>query len=220
MDRHPNVQLGDIVLVRYAAKYGRDGFGLARIVDLHPDRHGVVRTVTVWLRNRRQAGREPAETCGRGVVKLVTPVQRLVTILPAEDQPQELIDGLRVGPVVEEGRGDGGQEVEARAPELEVEPEVGMGSPNLGSQGEVPEVSPERNEDPLDEDLVAGQDEHQRGAQRPLRVQVPASPPLIVDDVAPPPLPQRARPRRGVPPRDPLQRLSPVRPGGRVIRRR
>ena len=143
--RQANLEVGDIVLVRYVAKYGRDAFRLARIVRLHPDRHGIVRTVTVWLRNRARAPRESAEECGQGVVELKTPVQRLVLILPAEDQPQEILARLRgqmaglpadgassphtqdtaLSPAAsplprQEGMGD-------TLPDLEPQPEVGVG---------------------------------------------------------------------------------------------
>ena len=95
MERQANLQVGDIVLVRYVSKFGRDAFRLARIVRVHPDKHGAVRTVTVWLRNRAKAPRERAEACRQGVTELKTPVQRLVLILPAEDQPMEVLDKLR-----------------------------------------------------------------------------------------------------------------------------
>ena len=92
---HQFPEVGDIVLVRYPNRAGRDGFRLGRVVKLHPDPHGVVRTVTLWLRNRVAGARERPQECGAGVTPLVAPVQRTIMILPAQEQPPELIAELR-----------------------------------------------------------------------------------------------------------------------------
>ena len=126
-ERQQNLEVGDIVLVRYVAKYGRDAFRLARVVKLHPDRHGSVRTVTVWLRNRARAPREGAEACGQGVVELKAPVQHLVLIHPAEDQPEEVLSKLRR----ETGAQPAGEPLSPREPGLHSE------SPPEPEQGEL-----------------------------------------------------------------------------------
>ena len=89
------LQLGDVVLVRYAAKYSADRYRLARVLDLHPDKHGVVRTVSVGLRNARKAGAARQDLNRAGLVVMQTPVQRLVLILPASEQPPEILEKLR-----------------------------------------------------------------------------------------------------------------------------
>ena len=96
MQSHRNLQEGDIVLLRYQAKFSRQKYRLARVTALHPDGCGRVRTVTVGLRNRAKAVGEAPEECRAGLTSLKVPVQRLVVILPWEeqgdataDQPQE-----------------------------------------------------------------------------------------------------------------------------------
>ena len=214
--RQPNTQLGDIVLVHYAAKYGRDTFRLARVVALHPDRHGIIRTVTVWLRNRRQASREAPEQCRRGVVPMQAPVQRLVTILPAEDQPAELLDDLRTqlreaGELPEVGP--------ERSPTA-ASPRRG-GWPEGGGSGDTPVGgSPHPGTPELPRAGRPGQDQPSSTEGAPVRVTLAESPPQIVDLTPPQPIPQRVRRERRGELRDLLQRLSPHRPGGRVMRRR
>ena len=43
--------VGDIVLVQYIVKYGKDKYRMGRVMELHPDPCGLVRTVTVGLRD-------------------------------------------------------------------------------------------------------------------------------------------------------------------------
>ena len=81
-----NVKEGDIVLVKYDQKVGNDKFRLARIAQTLPDVHGKVRTVLVEMRNRRKASREKAEVCKAGLLQVRLPVQRLVVILPVEEE--------------------------------------------------------------------------------------------------------------------------------------
>ena len=78
---HPNLQVADIVLVKYCVKFGKDRFRLARVLELREDAHGVVRTVIIGLRNRRQAVREPPGSCKAGLTEMEAPVQRLILIL-------------------------------------------------------------------------------------------------------------------------------------------
>ena len=93
--QHPNLMLGDIVLLKYEVKYGHARYRLARVVELHPDRSQVVRTVSLRLRDRRRARAEGPEQCRAGGLLLRAPVQRLVVILPASEQPPELLQKLQ-----------------------------------------------------------------------------------------------------------------------------
>merc|ERR1712101_103771 len=87
--------------------------------------------------------RESPEQCRKGVVKMVTPVQRLVILLPAEDQPEELIEALTESLRAEELL-QGGQHGVEPGPEMGTAPadvgdvpEVSQGSPGLGSESGV-----------------------------------------------------------------------------------
>ena len=95
---HPNLEAGAIVLVRYESKYGKDRFRLARVVDVRRDEDGRVRTAWVGLRNLRRAVREEADVCREGLTMSELPIQRLVMILPPQEQPQEVLEGLRALP--------------------------------------------------------------------------------------------------------------------------
>ena len=94
MAEFTNLNIGDIVLVKYASKFSKDRFRLARILDLHPDNHGKVRTVTIGIRNKQRAARERRDVNRAGLVTMLVPVQRLVLVLPASEQPAELVEEL------------------------------------------------------------------------------------------------------------------------------
>ena len=47
---HRSLCVGDIVLVLYEKKVGKGTYKLGRVIAVHPDSHGVVRTVTVGVR--------------------------------------------------------------------------------------------------------------------------------------------------------------------------
>ena len=76
---------GDIVLLKYDAKFSRDRYRLAKVMEVHPDSAGVVRTVTVGLRSRHMKEKllpyrsKPLTTFQVGI-------QRLVIVLPKEEQ--------------------------------------------------------------------------------------------------------------------------------------
>lgn len=63
-------------------KLGPASYRLAKVVQLHPDREGVVRTVTISMRNRRGGGTQVEEG---GFMA----VQRLAVILPVEEKWNE-----------------------------------------------------------------------------------------------------------------------------------
>ena len=81
-----NLSVGDIVLLGYESKYAKDRYRLARVLKVHPDKCGGVRTVTVGLRNRARAIGEQLEVCRAGLQEMIVPVQRLVLILPYSEQ--------------------------------------------------------------------------------------------------------------------------------------
>ena len=81
------LSVGDIVLLRNEKHFGRGNYRLARVLKLIPDSDLQVRTVLIGLRDRR--GREKTTTCKKGLVEMVMAVQRLVTLLPIEEQWSE-----------------------------------------------------------------------------------------------------------------------------------
>ena len=80
----PNLGAGDIVQVRYEDKFGPPTFRLGRVQEVHPDLQGVVRTVTMGLRNRKP--REPPEQCQGGLSSITIGVQRVCLLYPADRQ--------------------------------------------------------------------------------------------------------------------------------------
>ena len=90
-EAHPNLEAGSIVLVKYQAKFGKDRYRLARVLETREDEAGLVRTAWVGMRNLRRAVREEEDVCRAGLTFLELPVQRLVMVLPASEQPQEVL---------------------------------------------------------------------------------------------------------------------------------
>ena len=79
-----NIQVGDVVLIKTTPAYGRPSTKLARVKDVFPDQHGVVRDALVVSYPKREKGKtslyKPVEL---DIQKL--PVQRLVLMISAED---------------------------------------------------------------------------------------------------------------------------------------
>ena len=84
-----NIQVGDVVLVQYASKIQKGDFRLARVSEVHPDPHGVVRTVTVAMRprdSREKVTTEPPHLKAEAPFLLRLGIQRVVVVLPIEEQ--------------------------------------------------------------------------------------------------------------------------------------
>ena len=94
--KNRNLMEGDIVHLKYSKKFGDEKYRLARVLAIHPDLHGVVRTVTVGVRDRRGKKNEQWDQCGSKLAELVVGVQRLVVVLPVEEQhlPEKREDEL------------------------------------------------------------------------------------------------------------------------------
>ena len=58
---------------------------MARVLDVHPDSHGVVRTVTVGLRGKDRT-HDVRNYVPRPLERLIIGIQRLAVICPKEDQ--------------------------------------------------------------------------------------------------------------------------------------
>ena len=91
--RQQDLKEGDIVLLKYDRKYSTSLYRLARVLVVHPDVHGTVRTVTIGLRDNKGKSMEQWNRCSTLLVEMVVGVQRLVVVLPTEEQ-QESIDEL------------------------------------------------------------------------------------------------------------------------------
>ena len=85
-------------MVKYEQKFGKDRFRLGRVANVRRGEDGLVRTAWVGLRALRRAIREPADVCRAGLTMVELPVQRLVLLLPADEQPQEVLQGLQEFP--------------------------------------------------------------------------------------------------------------------------
>ena len=81
-----NLKPDDIVLLKYDSKYSQARYRLARVMQTFPDHHGVVRTVEIAVRDRRGLQNEPIKKCRTAKDLMRVGVQRLVVILPKEEQ--------------------------------------------------------------------------------------------------------------------------------------
>ena len=79
MQAYRNLQVGDVVLLGYDAKFAKSKYRLAKIAKLHPDACGLVRTVSVVLRNRHKAVGESRLRCTAGLQEMIVPVQDIRT---------------------------------------------------------------------------------------------------------------------------------------------
>ena len=82
---HRNLQVGDIVLLRYEQQLGKDKFRLGKVLDTHPDAHNVVRTVTIGLRDHRKTKKEKKHEAKAPQTTMKVGIQRLVVLLPIEE---------------------------------------------------------------------------------------------------------------------------------------
>ena len=55
------------------------------MTELHPDSHGVVRTVSVGLRDLKKSRKEKPNQVNTPQTTLIVAVQRLVVLLPADE---------------------------------------------------------------------------------------------------------------------------------------
>ena len=81
LHKHRNVQPGDVVLLASPRKLQAPLYQLAKVKATHPDELGVVRTLTLELRDKRRRGQ-------LAVRELRMAVQRVAVILPVEESWQ------------------------------------------------------------------------------------------------------------------------------------
>ena len=83
--RNRSLRPKDIVLVLYSKQVGKGDYRLGRVLRVHPDSHGIVRTVTVGLRGKdRSSGTLPYVP--KPLDEISVGVQRVAVICPAEEQ--------------------------------------------------------------------------------------------------------------------------------------
>ena len=78
-----NLKKGDIVMMKYSGNI-KDDYRLARVLEVYPDKKGLVRTVK--LEYRRRDKREKPEICKKRMIEEIVAVQRLV-LLQAVGEP-------------------------------------------------------------------------------------------------------------------------------------
>ena len=81
-DEKRNLQVGDVVMMLYAGNIKND-YRLAKVLEVHPDRRNLVRTVTVGYR-RRNKNESAREYKSRPLVKEKVSVQRLSLLVPID----------------------------------------------------------------------------------------------------------------------------------------
>ena len=106
---HRSMQVGDVVLVLYEKKVGKGTYRLGRVLAVHPDSHGVVRTVTVGM--RKQDKREKLiPYVPKPLAEIKLGVQRVAVIWPVEEQldsnNREHEEARSSAGVTEEGQDD------------------------------------------------------------------------------------------------------------------
>ena len=82
---HRNVKVDDVVLLSYTSKVSAPSYRYGRVLQVHPDKHGVVRNVTVATKSRR-VREKPRALVSTKLEEQYVPVQRLVMLLPVEEQ--------------------------------------------------------------------------------------------------------------------------------------
>ena len=78
--------VGDIVIIKYESSLKDPVYRRGRVVEVHPDEHGLVRDATVVSRSK-WAREKPGEYKVRKLDRQLIPVQRLAVLLAAEEVP-------------------------------------------------------------------------------------------------------------------------------------
>jgi hypothetical protein len=82
----PNVAPGDFGYTLFTSKFGKPTWRPCRVLRTHPDHRGVVRTVTIGMKNRAAGEAVPLRYVPKPLVEMVIGVQRLAITLPAAEQ--------------------------------------------------------------------------------------------------------------------------------------
>ena len=82
-ERMPNLSPGDVCLLKYERKVGKGDFRLCKVVEVHPDEKGLVRTVTVAFRPTSSKEKSLPYT-SKELKEMKVGLNRLVLICPAD----------------------------------------------------------------------------------------------------------------------------------------
>merc|ERR1711872_165184 len=82
---HRNVKVGDVVMMKYAGSI-KDGYRLARVLEVYPDDKGLVRTVKIGYR-RRDKREGPDVYWKKPLVEEKVAVQRLAMLQAVNEPP-------------------------------------------------------------------------------------------------------------------------------------
>jgi hypothetical protein len=85
--KRPNVAVGDLGHLLYTSKFGKPTWRPCRVLEVHPDRQGIVRTVTVGLRRRSTSDGMPSLQ-STTLAELVVGVQRLAVVFTKKEQEE------------------------------------------------------------------------------------------------------------------------------------
>ena len=82
-----NLEIGDVVLIQYSSKAAPGTYRLGRVTQVEVDSDALVRTCTVMYKLVKPVDEKNKDTVSDVVTKKVrVPVQRLVLILPVNEQ--------------------------------------------------------------------------------------------------------------------------------------
>ena len=84
----PNLNVGDVCLIKYDQKVGKGDFRLCRVVETKSDDKGLVRTVSVVMRPKYSQDKS-LPYVSKDLTKLRVGINRLVLICPAQDAPAD-----------------------------------------------------------------------------------------------------------------------------------
>ena len=122
---HRNPCVGDVVLVQYSSKVGKGDFRMARVSEVHPDSHGVVRTITVKMRPRDAREKvldNPPFLAPKPPLLLRLGVQRVCVLLPVEEQGDSSTAGPATTSTLVQSESTGEETTEEPADEPAAEP--------------------------------------------------------------------------------------------------
>ena len=82
---HRSMVVGDGVLLLYEKKVDKGTYRLGRVLAVHPDSHGIVRTVTVGMKKTNKKEKS-LPYVPRALEEIKLGVQRIAVICPKEEQ--------------------------------------------------------------------------------------------------------------------------------------
>ena len=93
---HPGVKVGDVGYIVHTSKYGKPSWQACRVLKVHPDRVGIVRTVTIGVRRRDAKKDGKLQYQAKPLSEMVVGVQRVAVTMPLSVQglPSQAPQGL------------------------------------------------------------------------------------------------------------------------------